>query len=164
MKGGNQTLCRRNKRGWHRVTEKKRWALGCGLLLAGQELKIVRPHSDCNKTNATELQYSRSASTLGSRCKSYNNLNTLPQNAKFTTIHTSFCQSDILHSTYSLRSRHTLQLTAPITTPVKLSLFSLFPEELYFRSVPFIPNLPYWCWTKVKTVIRKTNSSLSQQH
>ena len=65
------------------------WAVGCGLLLAALDLKIVRPHSDCNKTKVTALQYSRSASTLGLSCKNYNNLNTLPQNAKFTkTIHT----------------------------------------------------------------------------
>ena len=81
--------------------------MDCGLLLAGLGLKIARPHSDCNKWKVTALQYSRSASTLGSRCKNYNNLNTLPQNARFTTIHTSFCQSDILPSTYSLRFRQT---------------------------------------------------------
>lgn len=111
--------------------------MGCGLLSAELDLKIARPHSGCYKSTVTAFQYSRSASILGSRCKNYNNLNTLPQNATFTTIHTSFCQSDILPSNYSLRSWQTLQLTAPITTPpVKLPLFIISQRIIFSQCSP----------------------------
>ena len=125
--------------------------MGCGLLLAGLDLRIARPHSDPNKSTVTALQYSKSASTLGSICKNYSNLNTLPENGNFTTIYTSFCQSDILPSNYSLRSRQTVQLTAPITTPtVKLSSF-IIPRRIIFSQCSLLPEFTLLMLTEPKS-------------